>query len=73
MVVEHHLKDVGRYKYLQDPDGVGGSSSLPPASDDNHVVSGTEETLSIANHTQIIQTNHQMTAGAPCSYKGSVP
>ncbi len=27
--------------HLQDPDGVGGSGSLPPASDDDNAVSGT--------------------------------
>jgi hypothetical protein len=28
--------------HLQDPDGVGGSGSLPPASDDDNAVSGTK-------------------------------
>ncbi len=34
-------KKFNKKMHLQDPDGVGGSGSLPPASDDDNAVSGT--------------------------------
>jgi hypothetical protein len=34
-------RKLNKKMHLQDPDGVGGSGSLPPASDDDNAVSGT--------------------------------